>query len=75
MNIFGPASGFVLLVVPGRCFCGGSFCFMSWCLKFFVLLAPCVCFRIFGWVGVTEWPPIGKIAAHSAYDMFHGISA
>ena len=22
-----------------------------------------------------EWPPIGKIAAHSAYDMFHGISA
>ena len=24
---------------------------------------------------VTEWPPIGKIAAHSAYDMFHGISA
>ena len=21
-----------------------------------------------------EWPPIGKIAAHSAYDMFHGIS-
>ena len=25
-------------------------------------------------VKVTEWPPIGKIAAHSAYDMFHGIS-
>ena len=24
---------------------------------------------------VTEWPPIGKIAAHSAYDMFHGMSA
>ena len=24
-------------------------------------------------VKVTEWPPIGKIAAHSAYDMFHGI--
>ena len=24
---------------------------------------------------VTEWPPIGKIAAHSAYDTFHGISA
>ena len=23
---------------------------------------------------VTEWPPIGKIAAHSACDMFHGIS-
>ena len=28
-------------------FCGGSFCFMSWCLKFFVLLAPYVCFHIF----------------------------
>ena len=25
-------------------------------------------------IEVTEWPPIGKIAAHSAYDMFHGIS-
>ena len=24
-------------------------------------------------VKVTEWPPIGEIAAHSAYDMFHGI--
>ena len=24
---------------------------------------------------VTDWPPIGKIAAHSSYDMFHGISA
>ena len=41
---------------------------------FFVLLAPCVCFHIFGWVKVTEWPPVGKIAAHSACDMFHGIS-
>ena len=27
--------------------CGGSFCFMSWCLGFFVLLAPYVCFHIF----------------------------
>ena len=63
---------FVLLIVPSRYFCGGSFCFMSWCLKtFFVLLAPYVCFHIFK---VTEWPPIGKIAAHSAYYMFHGIS-
>ena len=26
-------------------------------------------------VKVTEWPSIGKIAAHSACDMFHGISA
>ena len=25
-------------------------------------------------VKVTEWPPIGKIAAHSAYDMFLGVS-
>ena len=24
-------------------------------------------------VKLTEWPPIGKIAAHSAYDMFYGI--
>ena len=23
---------------------------------------------------VTEWPPIGKIAAHSAYEMIYGIS-
>ena len=33
--------------------------------KIFVLLAPYVCFHI-----LVEWPPIGKIAAHSAYDMF-----
>ena len=26
-------------------------------------------------VKVTEWTPIWKIAAHSAYDMVHGISA
>ena len=44
-------------------------------LFIFVLLAPYVCFHIFNQVKVTEWPPIGKIAAHSAYDMFHGISA
>ena len=24
-----------LLIVPGRYFCGGSYCFMSWCLIFF----------------------------------------
>ena len=64
----------VLLIVPRRYFCGGSFCFMSCCLNFFVLLAPYVCFHSFSEVKVTEWPPIGKIAAHSAYDMFHGIS-
>ena len=32
--------------------------------------APYVCFHVFGYVKVTEWPPIGKIAAHSAYDCF-----
>ena len=37
----------MLLIVPSRYFCSGSFCFMSWCLKFFVLLAPYVCFHIF----------------------------
>ena len=26
--------------------------------------------HIFSKVKVTEWPPIGKIAAHSAYEMF-----
>ena len=38
--------------------------------KSFVLLAPYVCFHMFSYIKVTEWPPIGKIAAHSAYDMF-----
>ena len=38
--------------------------------KIFVLLAPYVCFHSFSLVWVTELPPIGKIAAHSAYDMF-----
>ena len=41
---------------------------------FFVLLAPYVMCVFIVLVKVTEWPPIGKIAAHSAYDMFHGIS-
>ena len=50
-----------------RYFCGGSFCFMSWCLKYFV---PYVSFHIFSKVKVTEWPPIAKIAAHLAYEMF-----
>ena len=65
-----PPLNFVLLIVPSRYFCGVSFRFMSWCLTFFVLLAPYVCFQIFSSVKVTEWPPIGKIAAHSAYEMF-----
>ena len=29
-----------------------------------------MCFRGFSYVKVTEWPPIGKIAAHSAYEKF-----
>ena len=37
--------------------------------NFLVLLAPYVCYHIFSYVYVTEWPPIGKIAAHSAYEM------
>ena len=36
--------------------------------KLFVLLAPYACFNIL--VKVTEWPPIGKIAAHSPYKLF-----
>ena len=39
-------------------------------LNIFVLLAPCVCLHIFSSNKVTEWPSIGKIAAHSAYEMF-----
>ena len=50
------------------------FCFMSWCLKFFCTVGALCMFSYFSKVKVTEWPPIGKIAAHSAYDMFHGIS-
>ena len=34
-------------------------------LKLFVLFAPYVCFHI-----LVKWPDIGKVAAHSAYDMF-----
>ena len=34
LEVESKAGDFVLLVVPGRCFCGGSFCFVSWCLKF-----------------------------------------
>ena len=35
-----------------------------------MLLAPYVCFHIFSKVQATEWTPIGKTAAHSAYDIF-----
>ena len=56
---FKPAS-FVLLIVPRRYFCGGSFCFMSWCLSFFLCCWRLMYVFIF-LVKVTEWPPIGKI--------------
>ena len=36
----------------------------------FVLLAPCVCLRVFGWVGVAGWPPVGRMAARSACGVF-----
>ena len=35
-----------------------------------MLLAPYVCIHIFSYVKATEWPPIWKIAAHSANEMF-----
>ena len=38
--------------------------------RIIVLLAPYVCFHILVKFRISEWPPIGKIAAHSAYDMF-----
>ena len=46
---------------------------MSWCCKKNCAVGALCVFIVL--VKVTEWPPIGKIAAHSTYDMFHGISA
>ena len=42
-------SGNLCLIAPfpDRCLLVPSYCFMSWCLKFFVLLAPYVCYHIF----------------------------
>ena len=48
--------------------CGGSFCFMSLCLIFLYCWRLMYVFIFL--VTVTEWPPIGIIAAHSAYEMF-----
>ena len=47
---------------------------MWWFLLFYVLLLKCLCclypmYVVTFLVEVIEWPPIGKIAAHSAYDM------
>ena len=55
---------FNLLIVPRRDFCGGSYCFMYWCCLHLM------CVSYFSYVWVTEWPPLGKLAAHSAYCMF-----
>ena len=41
---------------------------MSWCLKF--VCCWCLKYVIIFLVEVTEWPSIGKIAAHSAYEVF-----
>ena len=43
------------------------FLFYVLVFKVFVLLVPYVCFFK---VWILEWPPIEKIAAHSAYDIF-----
>ena len=45
--LLGPHKGQNFEEKKEHSFCGGSFCFMSWCLKFFVLLVPYVCFHIF----------------------------
>ena len=55
-----PVSNFILAVYIVLCLDDENF----------VLLAPCVRFRFFYLSWVIEWPPIGKIAALSAYDMF-----
>ena len=44
---FKPASNFVLLIVPSRYFCGGSFRFMSWCLKNFCAVGALCMFSYF----------------------------
>ena len=49
-------------------FCDASFLFYVLVFNTFVLLALYVCFHIL--VNLTDWPSIGKIAAHSAYEMF-----
>ena len=47
LNRFKPASNFVLLIVPSRYFCGGSSCFMSWCLKYFFAVGALCVFSYF----------------------------
>ena len=49
--IYSPSVAYVIIDIINEWlymyFCGSSFCFMSWCLKFFVLLAPYVFFFFF----------------------------
>ena len=47
IEAFKPASNFVLLIVPSRYFCGGTFCFMSWCLKYFCAVGALCMFSYF----------------------------
>ena len=50
--------------------CLEIYLFKTHCLFLSTMLHSLACIFL---VKVTEWPPIGKIAAHSAYDMVHGI--
>ena len=59
-------ANFRCLLVPFFLWC--FFLFYVLVFNTFVLLALYVCFHIL--VNLTDWPPIGKIAAHSAYEMF-----
>ena len=68
-NRFKPASNFIVLIVPRRYFCGGSYCCLSWCYRFCAVCALYM-FSYFSKVLVTEWQFIDKIAAHSANDVF-----
>ena len=69
-----PSEVLSILRVTGKPFrfrCKLLWCFfLFYVLVFntFVLLALYVCFHIL--VNLTDWPSIGKIAAHSAYKMF-----
>ena len=38
--------------------------------EFFLPLARFVRLQSFRYIWVAEWPPIGKMATHSAYNMF-----
>ena len=46
-KIYNKRNDFVLLIVPSRYFCGGSFCFMSWCINFFCAVGALCMFSYF----------------------------